>query len=137
MGQKRRSNGVNIPDNLFYTKEHEWVLVEGNKAKIGITDYAQEHMGDITYIDLPSQGKEIKQSEALASAESVKASSDIYAPISGKVAQVNDSLNSSPENVNKSPYGDGWIVVLEIKNESEKEKLMDSKAYRQYVETLS
>ncbi len=127
---------MNIPDNLFYTKEHEWVLIEGNKAKIGITDYAQSHLGDITYIELPEKGKELKQSEVLASVESVKAASDIYAPISGKVAQVNDSLNSSPENVNKSPYGDGWIAMLEIKDESEKNKFMDSKKYRDYVEGL-
>ena len=128
---------MNIPDNLLYTREHEWVLIEGGKGRIGITDYAQGHLGDITYIDLPQEGKELKQFEALAEVESVKAASDIYTPVSGKVVQVNNELASSPEKINKDPYGDGWIAVIEIKDESEKEKLMDSKTYRQYVETLS
>ncbi len=127
---------MNIPDNLLYTKEHEWVLIEGSKGKIGITDYAQEHLGDITYIDLPQEGKEVKQSEALAEIESVKAASDIYAPISGKVVQINNELASAPEKVNKAPYGDGWIAVLEIKDASEKDKLMDSKKYKEYLESI-
>ena len=127
---------MNIPDNLFYTKEHEWVLIEGNKGKIGITDYAQSHLGDITYIELPEEGKELKQFEALASVESVKAASDIYTPMSGKVLQLNGELNSSPESINKAPYEGGWIAILEIKDESEKNNLMDSRKYRKYVEEL-
>jgi glycine cleavage system H protein len=127
---------MNILDNLLYTKEHEWILIEGNKGKIGITYYAQSHLGDITYIELPQVGKEIKQFEVLASVESVKAASDVYAPMSGKVVQVNDNLESSPESINKSPYGDGWITVIEIEDESEKTKLMDSKAYKEYLKTL-
>jgi len=127
---------MNILDNLLYTKEHEWILIEGNKGRIGITYYAQSHLGDITYIEPPEIGKEIKQFEVLASVESVKAASDVYAPMSGKVVQVNDNLESSPESLNKSPYGDGWIAVIEIEDESEKTKLMDSKAYKEYLKTL-
>ncbi len=127
---------MNIPDNLFYTKEHEWVLIEGNKGKIGITDYAQSHLGDITYIELPQEGKEVKQFEALVAVESVKAASDIYAPMSGKVIQLNGELTSFPESINKAPYEGGWIAILEIKDESEKNNLMDSRKYRKYVEEL-
>lgn len=127
---------MNIPDNLFYTKEHEWVLIEGNKGKVGITDFAQGQLGDITYVELPAVGKEVKQFEALATVDSVKVASDIYAPMSGKVVEVNNNLESSPESVNKSPYGDGWIVVIEIKDSSEKKNLMDSKKYKEYVEKL-
>lgn len=127
---------MNIPDNLLYTKEHEWVLIEGNKGKTGITDFAQGQLGDITYVELPTTGKEVKQFEVLASVDSVKAVSDIYAPMSGKVVQVNNNLESSPESVNKSPYGNGWIVVIEIKDSSEKNNLMDSKKYKEYVTKL-
>lgn len=127
---------MNIPDNLLYTKEHEWILIEGTKGKIGITDYAQSQLGDITYVELPPEGKEVKQFEVLTEIESVKAASDVYAPISGKVIQVNNNLASSPESVNKSPYGDGWIAVIEIKDESEKNNLMDSKIYKEYLESI-
>lgn len=127
---------MNILDKLLYTKEHEWILIEGNKGKVGITYYAQAHLGDITYVELPSEGKEVKQFETLAEVESVKAASDIYAPMSGKVVQVNNNLELSPESVNKSPYGDGWVAVIEIKDESEKGDLMDSKKYKEYLKTL-
>jgi len=127
---------MNVPENLFYTKEHEWVLIDGNKARIGITDYAQSHLGDITYIELPEEGKEVKQSEALTSVESVKAASDIYAPLSGKILEANAELDSKPESINKAPYEKGWIAVIEIKNESEKTKLMDSKKYKGYLESI-
>ena len=127
---------MDIPENLLYTKEHEWVLIEGKKAKIGITDYAQSHLGDVTYVDVPEQGKELKRSEVLASIESVKASSDIYAPLSGKVTGINTGLESNPESVNKSPYGDGWIAAIEIKDESEKSRLLDSKKYKEYLESI-
>jgi glycine cleavage system H protein len=127
---------MNIPDNLLYTKEHEWVLIEDNKGKIGITDYAQSQLGDITYIELPKEGKEVRQSEMLASIESVKAASDIYAPMSGKVVQVNDSLTSSPESINKAPYGEGWIAIIELKNDAEKNNLMDSQRYKEYLDSI-
>ena len=127
---------MNIPDNLLYTKEHEWMLIEGNRGKIGITDYAQSQLGDITYAELPSMNKEIKQFEMLTSIESVKAASDIYVPMSGKIIQVNRELEKSPEIINKTPYGDGWIAIIEIKNESEKNNLMDSKKYKEYLESI-
>lgn len=127
---------MDIPDNLLYTKEHEWVLIEGNKGKIGITDYAQHQLGDITYVELPPEGKEVKQFETLAEVESVKVASDIYAPMSGKVVRINNNLASSPESINKTPYGDGWIVAIEIKDEAEKNNLMDSKKYKGYLESI-
>jgi len=127
---------MNIPENLLYTKEHEWVLIEGNKGKVGITDFAQSQLGDITYVEMPEVGKEVKQSDGLATIDSVKAASDIYAPVSGKVTEVNSGLESAPEAVNKSPYGDGWIAVIEVKDESEKDNLMDSKKYAEYVQKL-
>ncbi len=127
---------MNIPDNLLYTKEHEWILIEENRGKVGITDYAQSRLGDITYVELPSIDKEIKQFKMLTSIESVKAASDIYAPMSGKVIQVNTKLEKSPEIVNKAPHGDGWIAIIEIKDESEKNNLMDSKSYKEYLESI-
>ena len=127
---------MNIPDNLYYTKEHEWVLIEGNKGKVGITDYAQSHLGDITYVELPEAGKEVKQFDSLASVESVKAASDIYAPLSGKVLEVNKTLEASPESVNKAAYAEGWMALLEIKDESEKDKLMDAGKYKEYLNKL-
>ena len=127
---------MNIPDNLLYTKEHEWILIEGNRGKVGITDYAQSRLGDITYVEFPSMDKEIKQFVILTSIESVKAASDIYAPMSGKIIQVNAELEKSPEIVNKAPYGDGWIAIIEIKNASEKNNLMDSKIYKKYLEGI-
>ena len=127
---------MEIPENLYYTKEHEWMLIEGNKGKVGITDFAQSQLGDITYVELPPTGKEVKQSEVLASVDSVKAVSDIYAPMSGKVVEINNNLEPSPDAVNKSPYGDGWIVVIEIKSEAEKKNLMDNKEYVEYLKTL-
>jgi len=127
---------MDITEKLLYTKEHEWVLIEGSKVKVGITYYAQSHLGDITYIELPQVGKEVKRSEVMASVESVKAASDIYAPMSGKVVEVNNNLDSSPDTVNKAPYGDGWIAALEIKDESEKTNLMDKQKYQEYLKGL-
>jgi glycine cleavage system H protein len=127
---------VNIPDNLLYTKEHEWVRIEGNRGVVGITDHAQSHLGDVTYIEVPEVGKKIQQFERLASIDSVKAASDIYAPLSGEVLEVNEGLEAHPEHVNKAPYGDGWIAIIEIKDLNGKKNLMDGKAYRQYLETL-
>jgi glycine cleavage system H protein len=127
---------MNMPNNLLYTKEHEWILIEGNKGKIGITDYAQQHLGDITYIEPPQVGKAVKQFEILTTVESVKAASDIYAPMSGKVIEINSNLESSPELLNKSPYEKSWIAVIEIKDSSEKKNLMDSGKYKEYLETL-
>ena len=128
---------MNIPEGLFYTKEHEWAKIEDNQAIVGITDYAQSTLGDITFIELPEVGAEVAQSDALAAVESVKAASDVYAPLSGKVIKVNQLLESSPEIINQSPYEDGWLAVIELKDESEKEKLLDHLSYKTYIEGLS
>lgn len=127
---------MNIPDNLLYTKEHEWISIEGNIGRIGITDFAQSQLGDITYVELPQIGKIVKQSEVLASIDSVKAASDIYAPMSGKVIGTNEKLESMPESVNKTPYRDGWMALIEIKDSAEKKNLMDSQRYAEYLKTV-
>lgn len=127
---------MNVKEGYFYSKEHEWVKLDGNKAKVGISDYAQHKLGDITYVDLPSIGKAVKQFEVLTGIESVKAASDIYAPLSGKVVAVNKALENSPELVNKSALDDGWIVELEISNPSETSALMDASKYKAYLSGL-
>jgi glycine cleavage system H protein len=128
---------MNIPENLFYTKEHEWVKIEGKQATIGITDYAQSSLGDITFVELPKAGEEVEQFKTLATVESVKAASDVYASMSGKIIKVNEAILNSPELINQSPYENGWFVVIEIKDEKEKENLMSSADYKIYVEGLS
>lgn len=128
---------MNIPDNLFYTKDHEWVKIEGESAKLGITDFAQSSLGDITFIDLPKIGAKIKQSELYSTVESVKAASDVYAPLSGEVLKVNDELINHPEMVNKSPYESGWFSIIKISDPAEKDRLMTSLQYKEYVEGLS
>ena len=127
---------MNVKDGYFYSKEHEWVKIEGNKAKAGISDYAQHKLGDITYVDLPVAGKLVKQFEVMTGIESVKAASDIYAPMTGKVVAVNSKLENAPELVNKSPYEEGWIVELELSNPSETSNLMNAAAYKTFLSGL-
>ncbi|MCK4533217.1 glycine cleavage system protein GcvH [bacterium] len=127
----------NVPDNLFYTREHEWVRIEGNLGTVGITDYAQSSLGDITFVELPETGEIFKQNSVFISIESVKAASDIYMPLSGKVVKVNDVLSASPEKINQSPYSEGWLVQIEITDENEKSNLMSNSDYCQYLEQLS
>ena len=122
-----------IPNDLKYTKEHEWVKVEGDTATVGITDHAQSELGDITFVDLPAAGKELKQSDSLATVESVKAASDVYSPVSGKVAGVNEALRDAPEKINQSPYEDGWICKVSVTNKADLDKLMDAAAYDKYL----
>jgi glycine cleavage system H protein len=126
-----------IPDNLFYTKDHEWAKIESNNATIGITDFAQSALGDITFIDLPKIGAIVTQSKFCATVESVKAASDVYAPLSGKVLKANAELNVKPEMINKSAYQDGWLAVIEIADPSEKSKLMTAAQYKEYVQGLA
>jgi glycine cleavage system H protein len=128
---------MNVPVGLLFTKEHEWVKIEGKKAKMGITDYAQHLLGDITFAELPATGTACSQFKKLATVESVKAASDVYAPLSGKVAEVNEALTRQPELINQSPYETGWFVVIELSDEKEKAKLMNSNDYRGYVEGLA
>lgn len=128
---------MNIPKNLFYTKDHEWARIEGNVVYIGITDYAQSSLGDITFIELPKVGEELKQSGYCATVESVKAASEVFAPVSGKVLSVNDQLIEHPELINQSPYEKGYFISLQISNETEKASLMDAVGYENYVKGIS
>jgi len=117
-----------------YAATHEWVSVEGKTATVGISDHAQDHLGDIVYVDLPEVGKSLKKGDVFCTIESVKAASDIYAPISGKVIEVNEELDSSPEKVNDDAEGAGWIAKIEMSNESELDSLMDLEAYKNHCE---
>jgi len=128
---------MNVPQNLLYTKEHEWVRIEGKTAYIGITEYAQSSLGDITFVDLPKKGTVVEQFKFCATVESVKAASDVYAPLSGTVSSINEELSAHPELVNRSPYEQGYFCVIEIKDASEKTKLLNADAYRTYIEGLS
>ncbi|MBU5612263.1 glycine cleavage system protein GcvH [Geomonas azotofigens] len=120
----------------FYTKEHEWVEMAGAQATVGISEHAAHELGDITYVELPKIGKSVKQFDALAAIESVKAASDIYAPVSGKVAEVNQALDDAPELVNQGAESQGWICKLEGVNEAELGALMDAAAYDEYLKGL-
>lgn len=122
------------PDDLRYHKEHTWVKSSGKKATIGITDYAQEALGDIVYIDLPEVDTDIETNSEIGEIESTKATSSIISPISGRVIEVNEDLSESPETINEDPYGKGWIAVIEIDDASEIDDLMDSSEYTKYVE---
>jgi glycine cleavage system H protein len=122
------------PEDIKYHKEHTWAKISGKKATIGITDYAQESLGDIVYVDLPETDVEVSANTELTEIESTKANSAVIAPISGRVVDVNEALTDSPEIINDDPYGKGWIAVIEIDNPSELEDLMDSDEYEAYIE---
>ena len=122
-----------VKDDLKYTKTHEWLKVKENKTVVGITDHAQSELTDIVYVELPSIGKEVKKGDELCVVESVKSVSEIYAPVSGKIVNVNKKLEDTPETINKSPYDDGWLVELEIKDKSEVNSLMDAKSYKKTI----
>ncbi|MCF7872667.1 MAG: glycine cleavage system protein GcvH [Candidatus Omnitrophica bacterium] len=121
---------------IYYTKNHEWAKVEENIAIVGITEYAASQLGDVVFIDLPEMGKEYKQDQVVAEIESVKAASDIYAPLSGKVTEINSKLDDSPETINNSSENEGWIAKIEITNSDELDKLINKKQYEQYLQTL-
>jgi glycine cleavage system H protein len=123
-----------IPDNLRYYKEHEWVRVEGKQAVIGISDHAQEVLGDIVFFQLPPIGAKVKAGQEISEVESTKATSSVYTPISGTVSKVNVALNEKPELANKDPYGEGWVAVIEMDNPAEVNGLMDAKAYAAYLD---
>lgn len=127
---------ANIPADLKYTKEHEWVKISGNKARVGITDYAQGALGDVVYIDFPKAGAEIKQMAVAGTIESVKAVSEIYQPLSGKIALVNSDLNKSPATVNTDPYSAGWLFEIEGVSDAEVAGLLDAAAYEAHLKTL-
>jgi glycine cleavage system H protein len=122
-----------VPSNLRYTEDHEWVRVEKDRVIVGITEYAQEELGDVVYVDLPAAGEKVKAKEAIASIESVKAVSDIFAPITGEVLEVNDDLQHSPELINQDPYEKGWIAEIEVTDPDELEKLISAKEYQKLI----
>jgi glycine cleavage system H protein len=124
---------MNYPSNLKYTKEHEWILVEGDKAKIGITDFAQKELGDIVFLDITSIGKEVKQNDIFGSIEAVKTVSDLFMPVTGSVLSVNSNLDSDPQLVNSDPYGEGWMVEISRSNLSEVEGLLSADQYQEIV----
>ncbi len=121
------------PENLRYTKEHEWLLVEGGIGTVGITDHAQEELGDIVYVDLPRVGTHLTQASPLGSVESVKAVSEIYSPASGEVTEINASLADAPEKLNEDPYGAGWLVKLKLSDSAQAASLMTAADYEAYV----
>lgn len=120
---------MNTPNELRYTKEHEWVKIEGNTAVIGITDFAQNELGDIVFVELPEVGDEVALEQPFGSVESVKTVSELYAPLSGTVVAVNEELSDSPELVNESPYENAWMIKIELSNEEEVEQLLTAEAY--------
>jgi glycine cleavage system H protein len=126
---------VNFPDDLKYSKEHEWVRVDGTEAVVGITSFAQDSLGDIVYVQLPEIGGVLARDQTCAEVESTKSVSDIYAPVGGTVTAVNDSLTTTPELVNADPYGDGWIFRLELSEPADLDALMNAAAYRALVES--
>jgi len=124
------------PDSFNYTKDHEWIKVEGGEATVGITEFAQKQLGDVVYVELPSPGTDLEFHQSLGVIESVKAVSDIYSPVAGKVKAVNEKLEDSPELVNDDPHGEGWIVKMELKDAGEVEKLMTASDYEKFLEDL-
>jgi glycine cleavage system H protein len=125
---------MNVPDDLKYTREHEWARVKGTRVTVGITDFAQDQLGDVVFVELPSVGDEVKKGEAFGVVESTKAVSDLFAPVSGKVVEVNDPLVDAPETINEEPYEDGWLVVIEASDAKELGELLDGAAYRKFVD---
>ena len=127
---------MEIEENFLYTKEHEWVSIEDNLATVGISDYAQEALGDVTYVELPDEEAEVEQFEQFVSVESVKAASDIYAPMGGKITEVNRKLEDNPALINKDCYGKGWIAKIDVRDMDESTNLMSAEEYRSYLESL-
>jgi glycine cleavage system H protein len=129
----KTNNKMNIPANLKYTKDHEWVSVEGDVATIGITDFAQGELGDIVYVEIETVGETMDQEEVFGSVEAVKTVSDLFMPVSGEIIEFNSGLESNPEAVNKDPYGDGWMIKVKLSNPSDLEGLLDAAGYEALV----
>jgi len=125
---------MNFPENLRYTKTHEWIAVQGAKAKVGVTEYAQKEISDVVFVELPKAGQAVQQAKMAAVVESVKAAFDIYAPVSGKITDANKALEANPGLINQSPYADGWIFELEISNPAELTALMTAAQYHEAVQ---
>jgi glycine cleavage system H protein len=124
---------MNIPKDLKYTEDHEWIRVEGEDAYIGITDYAQGELGDVVYVDLPAQGDSFAKSDVFGTIEAVKAASDLYCPISGEVVEINEVVADAPETINKDPYGSGWMIKIKMSDASELDDLMDAAGYETQI----
>ena len=124
---------MNIPTDLKYTKEHEWIKIDGNLAAVGITDYAQGELGDIVFVELPSVGDDVKAGESFGTVEAVKAVSEIFSPLSGKVAEVNELLEDDPMVINNDPYGDGWMIKIEFADSGELKSLISSDDYLELI----
>lgn len=125
---------MNVPPDLLYTKEHEWVLVEKETATVGITDYAQQELGDVVYVELPDEGASFDSEDSFGSVESVKAVSEIYMPLSGKVLEVNADLTEAPEVINEDPYGEGWMIRIAVDDPDQTDELMSADDYLAYLE---
>jgi glycine cleavage system H protein len=126
--------GMNIPDDLRYSSDHEWARLEDGKVRVGITDYAQDALGDVVFVQLPELGATVEAGGQLSEVESTKSVSDIYAPVAGSVVEVNDELADAPQRLNEDPYGEGWICVIEPADAGELDRLLDAEAYRKLVE---
>lgn len=124
---------MNFPENLKYTKDHEWLLIDGDKATVGITDFAQRELGDIVFVDIDSEGKSLEANEIFGTVEAVKTVSDLFLPVSGSVDEVNSNLEGTPEDVNSDPYGKGWMIKMTITDASQIDDLMDAAAYSALV----
>jgi|ERR1041385_3816707 glycine cleavage system H protein len=124
---------ANVPDNLHYSKDHEWLRVEGDTAVIGITDHAQAQLGDVVYVELPKVGDQFAASDAFGSVESVKAVSEIFTPVSGTVSEINEALNDEPERVNKDPYGDGWMLKMKMSNPGAVDSMLSAAEYEDFT----
>ncbi|MFW6137714.1 MAG: glycine cleavage system protein GcvH [Spirochaetota bacterium] len=124
---------MRFPEDLKYTSEHEWARIEADTATVGVTDYAQQSLGDVVYVELPETGMNLEKGKEFGVVESVKAASDIYSPLSGEVVEANEQLQDHPEYINQSPYEKGWIIKIKIEDPSEAEELMDAKAYQDYL----
>jgi glycine cleavage system H protein len=125
---------MNFPDDVRYTKEHEWVRAKGAQLVVGITDFAQDQLGDVVFVELPDVGDPVKKGESFGVVESTKAVSELFAPVSGKIVEVNDPLTDAPETINDDPYEEGWMIVVEPSDPKEVESLMDAAAYKSFVE---
>jgi glycine cleavage system H protein len=124
---------MNFPENLRYTKDHEWIKINGEEAMIGITDFAQRELGDIVYVEIETVGKELQGGEIFGTVEAVKTVSDLYLPLSGTVTEVNPNLNTNPESVNNDPYGEGWMIKMKVANTSDLDQLLTAEAYQKLV----
>jgi len=124
---------MTFPENLKYTKEHEWVSVEGDTAKIGITDFAQRELGDIVYVEVDTEGEELDKDEVFGTVEAVKTVSDLFMPVSGEVVEFNEALEDEPELINKDPYGEGWIIKIKLNNPGDLAELLDANAYQKNI----